>query len=331
MCASFRRCLGHAAGDDHGGLCPCDHDALAAGDQPLGATAASAAAAETAAIRAACRQHELTVGGILRRYGGAYLQHYPEPPGSRIERTLRELAVCRTPVLGGHVRRCQACGTVSYRYHSCGNRHCPQCGGLKRAAWYDKQVEALLPVPYYHVVFTLPHELSALVLGNRTALYNLLFQAASQTLLEIAADPKHLGAKVGALLVLHTWGQQLDHHPHVHAVVTGGGLSADASRWVSSRHGWFLSVKVLAKLFRGKYLAGLKRLYQAGRLQFGGSTTALAQPANFNALLRVLYQKGWVVYAKPPLGKKPEQVLRVFGAVHTSGGDQQPALAEAGR
>jgi hypothetical protein len=176
-----------------------------------------------------------------------------------VARTLDDLSRCRTQALGGHVRRCGCCGLVEYRYHSCGNRHCPQCGGSKRAAWLDKRRSELLDVPYFHVVFTLPHSLSALVLGNRKLLYGLLFDAAAQTLLEVAANPKHLGARVGVLAVLHTWGQQLEHHPHVHCVVPGGGLACDPDgvleqpwRWRTCRPTYFLPVKVLSRVFRGK-------------------------------------------------------------------------------
>jgi hypothetical protein len=170
----------------------------------------------------------LTVGAIVRRFGGVFLRQYPQTaPG--VVRTLRDLAQCRTAALGGHVRRCGHCGLIDYRYHSCGNRHCPQCGGHKRAAWLEKRRAELLDVPYFHVVFTLPHTLSALVLGNRKLLYDLMLEAKAQTLLEVAANPRHLGARVGVLAVLHTWGQQLEHHPHVHCVVAGGGLACDQS------------------------------------------------------------------------------------------------------
>jgi Putative transposase/Transposase zinc-binding domain len=231
-------------------------------------------------------------------------------------RTLRDLAQCRTQALGGHVRRCGHCGLIDYRYHSCGNRHCPQCGGHKRAAWLEKRQAELLDVPYFHVVFTLPHTLSALVLGNRKLLYDLLLEASAQTLLEVAANPRHLGARVGVLAVLHTWGQQLEHHPHVHCVVPGGGLACDQSgvleqpwRWRSCRPTFFLPVKVLGQVFRGKYVAGLRRAYERGQLHFAGSTAALAGRPAFEALLGELYTKDWVVYAKEPFGG-PQQVLK---------------------
>jgi Putative transposase/Transposase zinc-binding domain len=225
--------------------------------------------------------------------------------------------------MGGHVTQCDHCDEVRYHYHSCGNRSCPQCGGSKRAAWLAKCQADLLPVPYFHVVFTLPHELSALVLGNRELLYRMLFDSAKETLLEVAADLEHLGARIGVLMVLHTWGQQLEHHPHVHCVVPGGGLAVPAKtsgnaatvsddqapRWVSCRPNWFLPVPVLSQVFRGKYLAALRAVYQAGQLQFAGSTLPLASPDAWKTSIRALYQKDWVVYAKEPFGG-PEQVLK---------------------
>ena len=257
----------------------------------------------------------------MRQYGAEFLKRWPQCP--HVRQTLRDLALCRTPALGGHVTQCDHCGEVRYHYHSCGNRSCPQCGGSKRAAWLAKCQADLLPVPYFHVVFTLPHELSALVLGNRELLYRLLFDSAKETLLEVAADPKHLGARIGVLMVLHTWGQKLEHHPHVHCVVPGGGLAIPAKssgstatvpddqapRWVSCRPNWFLSVQVLGEVFRGKYLAAVRAAYQAGQLQFAGSTLPLASPAAWATSIRALYQKDWVVYAKEPFGG-PEQVLK---------------------
>ena len=214
------------------------------------------------------------------------------------------------------MRRCSHCGLIDYRYHSCGNRHCPQCGGQKRAAWLEKRRAELLDVPYFHVVFTLPHTLSAVVLGNRELLYGLLFEASAQTLLEVAANARHLGARIGVLSVLHTWGQQLEHHPHIHCVVPGGGLACDQSgvveqpwRWLSCRPTFFLPVKVLGQVFRGKFVAGLRQAYQRGELRFAGSTAALANRPAFEALLQTLYATDWVVYAKEPFGG-PEQVLK---------------------
>jgi hypothetical protein len=249
------------------------------------------------------------VAALLRRFGPAYLRQYPQtPPG--VQRALARLAVCRTAALGGHVTECAHCGDVRYRYHSCGDRHCPACGGSKRAAWLKRRRAELLPVPYFHVVFTLPHQLSALVLGNRRVLYPLLLRAAAQTLLDVAADPRHLGARLGVLAVLHTWGQQLEHHPHVHAVVPGGGLTPDGQGWLACRPNFLLPVKVLGQVFRGKYLEGLRQAHVHGTLQLGGSTAPLAEPAAFAALLDELYRTAWVVYAKKPFGGNPEQVLK---------------------
>jgi hypothetical protein len=263
----------------------------------------------------------LTFGQLVRQYGAEFLERWPQCP--HVRQTLHDLALCRTPALGGHVTQCDHCGEVRYRYHSCGNRSCPQCGGSKRAAWLAKCEASLLPVPYFHVVFTLPHELSALVLGNRQRLYHLLFDSAKATLLEVAADPKHLGARIGVLMVLHTWGQKLEHHPHVHCVVPGGGLAVSSKtsetlasgpgqqvpRWVPCRPNWFLPVRVLGRVFRGKYLAALREAYQAGQLQFAGTTLPLESPAAWGQLIKALYQKEWVVYAKKPFGG-PEQVLK---------------------
>src|SRR5271167_159591 len=242
----------------------------------LGGSAAGGQPARPLTPAARPSNQPLTLGRIVRQYGAEFLERWPQCP--HVRQTLRDLALCRTPALGGHVTQCDHCDEVRYHYHSCGNRSCPQCGGSKRAAWLAKCQGDLLPVPYFHVVFTLPHELSALALGNRELMYRLLFDSAKETLLEVAADPKHLGARIGVLMVLHTWGQQLEHHPHVHCVVPGGGVSADGERWVSCRPNWFLPVKVLGRVFRGKYLAKLRAAYAAGELRLAGSTSPLAEP-----------------------------------------------------
>jgi hypothetical protein len=248
------------------------------------------------------------MGAILRRHGAAFARRHPQtPPG--VERVLARLAACRTAALGGHVTQCCQCGDVRYRYHSCGDRHCPACGGSKRAAWLERRRQELLPVPYFHVVFTLPHQLSALVLGNRRLLYALLLRTAAQTLLDVADDAKHLGARLGVLAVLHTWGQQLEHHPHVHCVVPGGGLAADGT-WRACRPKFLLPVKVLGQVFRGKFLEGLRQAHVTGTLHLGGSTASLAEPSAFAAMVDELYRTSWVVYAKPPFGRDPQQVLK---------------------
>ena len=204
---------------------------------------------------------------------------------------------------------CDDCGRREVSYNSCRNRHCPKCGAAARAAWLEARQADLLPVPYFHLVFTLPRELAALALSNRRLLYDLLFRAATQTLCEIAADKRHLGAKIGGLLVLHTWGQNLEHHPHVHGVIPGGGLSLDGQRWVASPANFFLPVKVLSRVFRGKFLAELRTIWQRGELKLPGQLAPLAAPQEWQRFQRGLAQREWVVYAKPPFAGA-EQVLK---------------------
>lgn len=225
------------------------------------------------------------------------------------KRVLQLLAACRTAALGGHIETCDQCGHRQPAYNSCRDRHCPKCQGAARAAWLDKRRDDLLPVDYFHVVFTIPAELAQIALQNKSVVYGILFATAAETLQEIAADPKHLGAQVGCLCVLHTWGQNLMHHPHVHCVVPGGGLSPDGTSWISCRPGFFLPVRVLSRVFRGKFLQRLRQAYAAGELQFHGSLQALGTATGFARLLHESYKKEWVVYAKPPFGGS-EQVLK---------------------
>ncbi len=231
------------------------------------------------------------------------------PLSSAQAKVVRALTACRTAALGGHVDACDQCSYQQISYNSCRNRHCPKCQGSATAAWLDAQKENLLPVSYAHVVFTLPATLSPLALQNPRVLYNLLFQAASRTLLDVAANPRHLGARLGFLAILHTWGQTLLHHPHLHCVVPAGGLAPLPSQWVSCRPGFFLPVRVLSRLFRGKFLALLEEAFRAGRLHFHGQLCSLSCPTAFRALLSEARQKEWVVYAKPPFGG-PEHVLK---------------------
>lgn len=212
------------------------------------------------------------------------------------------LTACRTAALGGHVEECDACGHRQIAYNSCRDRHCPKCQAAATAEWLERERRHLLDVPYSHVVFTLPEALRPLALQNPRVCYGLLFTAASQTLLQIGADPKHLGARLGFVAILHTWGQQLLHHPHLHCLVPAGGLSPDGSRWISCRAGFFLPVHVLGALFRGKYLALLRESYEQGRLVFHGELRPLAEPRAFASLLRGARSRRWVVYAKPPFG-----------------------------
>jgi len=255
----------------------------------------------------------LEVADVIRSHGEAFLQKYGRHLSGTQKKALRDLAACRTAALGGHVQRCLDCGHEQIAYNSCRNRHCPKCQALTRASWLEREATHLLPIPYYHVVFTLPQAVAALACVNAVAIYDLLFECASATLREVAANPKRLGAQVGVLAVLHTWGQNLHHHPHVHCVVTGGGLSCNERgiidgkpRWVSCRPGFFLPVRVLSRLFRGKFLAALRSLFSAGKLRL---TDALASPSKFAAWVGSLRHQEWVVYAKPPFGG-PAQVLK---------------------
>ena len=244
----------------------------------------------------------LEVADVIRSHGEAFLQKYGSHLTPTQKQALRDLARCRTAALGGHVQRCLDCGQERIAYNSCRNRHCPKCQALSRARWLERESAYLLPVEYHHVVFTLPAELAELASTHPSDLYNLLMQSAAETLREVAANPKRLGAQIGVLMVLHTWGQNLHHHPHVHCVVTGGGLSCNARgevdaspRWMSCRRGFFLPVRILSRVFRGKFLAGLRVLAAKGKLVLPNLTP--------------LYAKEWVVYAKPPFGG-PEQVLK---------------------
>ena len=250
-----------------------------------------------------------TLGDVIRRFGAALVHR----PGATLtpaqHAVLSTLGRCHTAALGGHLYRCDQCGAERPAYNSCGNRHCPSCLGHRSAEWLAERAAELLPVPYFHVVFTVPTEIAALALGNKKVVYSILFRAASETLLEVAANPRHLGATLGFLAILHTWTQTLLHHPHVHCIVPGGGLSPDRSRWVMSRDTFLLSIRVLSRLYRGKFLAYLAEAARAGTLRFAGVTAPLATASGFDAFLREQRRKEWVVYAKPPFGS-PEQVLK---------------------
>lgn len=220
---------------------------------------------------------------------------------------------CRTAALGGHVDECSRCGHRAISYNSCRNRHCPKCQSKARDRWLEARRCELLAVPYAHVVFTLPHELAPLALQNKEVIYGLLFRSSAETLLEIAKDPKHLGADIGFFSVLHTWNQKLQHHPHVHCVIATGGLSPDRTQWIGPRRrAFFLPVGVLSKVFRGKFVDAIEEAFVAGELHFYGQLQTLAQPKRFRSFLRQLFSKRWVVYCKPPFGG-PDQVLRYLG------------------
>ncbi len=251
----------------------------------------------------------LEVADVFREYGPAYLEAYGNVTSAEQRRVLRDLVRCRTAALGGHVEECDHCGHQRIAYNSCRNRHCPKCQGAARAAWLEREAASLLPVEYFHVVFTLPEGLGPLALQNQRLLYGALFRATAESLLEIAADPRHLGADIGFLAVLHTWGQNLHLHPHLHCVVPGGGLSPDGTGWVSCRPGFFLPVRVLSRLFRGKFLSLLAGAFRQGQLGFHGQLEYLANAAAFEQLVDELRQQEWVVYAKRPFGG-PEVVLK---------------------
>jgi hypothetical protein len=242
--------------------------------------------------------HGVEVADIFRQYGPAYRESH------RLSRdhlrVMRAIEICRTSALGGHVDMCDSCSHMEISYNSCRNRHCPKCQTLKKEKWIEARSENLLPVPYFHVVFTIPSSLNPLVSMNKKVMYDLLFRAASETLMELANDPGHLGARTGIICILHTWGQNLMDHPHIHCIVTGGGLSPDGDRWVPCRKGFFIPVRVMSELFRGKFLHLLKNSFTAGDLVFSGSIRHLRQPGNFESFRRHLYDKKWVVYCKPP-------------------------------
>ena len=255
----------------------------------------------------------LEVADVIRSAGTAFIER--NRPWLRWQhiKVLRAIRQCRTAALGGHLDECTRCGhRAAISYNSCRNRHCPKCQTSARERWIAARQRELLPTRYVHVVFTLPHRLAPLALQNKKVLYDLLFRASAETLLEVARDPRHLGAEIGFFSVLHTWSQKLGLHPHVHCVIPAGGLSLDHARWIASRQRFFLPIHVLRRVFRGKFVAGLRRAFQLGQLNFHGDLTLLAQPKTFAAWLRPLYRNDWIVYLKPPFGG-PEYVLQYLG------------------
>jgi Putative transposase/Transposase zinc-binding domain len=249
------------------------------------------------------------VADIVRSAGQKFIDNNRSWLTGLHRKVLSAIACCRTAALGGHKDRCTRCGYEAISYNSCRNRHCPKCQTNARDKWLAARQGELLAAPYVHVVFTLPHQLASLAYHNKKLLYSLLFRASAATLLEVAADPKHLGAQIGFLSVLHTWGQNLLHHPHVHCVIPAGGLSPDHERWVRPRYAFFLPVKVLSRVFRGKFVAGLRLLYRSGELCLPGTLKPLTQEKVFLSFLRSLFRQDWVVYAKPPFGG-PKHVLQ---------------------
>jgi hypothetical protein len=255
----------------------------------------------------------LEVADLIRTAGATFIERNRKWISWKHVKVLLAIARCRTAALGGHLDECTRCGhRATISYNSCRNRHCPKCQTAAREQWIAARQKELLPTRYVHVVFTLPHRLAPLALQNKKVLYDLLFRASAETLLEVARDPRHLGAKIGFFTVLHTWSQKLRLHPHVHCVIPAGGLSLDHTHWVGSRHRFFLSIKVLRRVFRGKFVAALQQAFREGQLVFHGDLTLLAQPKIFAAWLRPLFRKDWVVYSKPPFGG-PQYVLQYLG------------------
>jgi len=254
----------------------------------------------------------LELADIFRRHGDKYRQTHMGHLGRIERRVMSAVELCRTAELGGHSEVCASCGLIRCAYNSCRNRHCPKCQGQASADWLAARQAELLPVPYFHVVFTLPAPVAEIAFQNKATVYAILFRVAAATLRTIAADPKHLSAEIGIVAVLHTWGQNLHHHLHLHCVVPGGGPSLDGTRWIACRPGFFLPVRVLSRLFRRLFLNDLQTAFEAGDLRFFGELVEEAEPAAFARRLAALRRVEWVVYAKPPFGG-PEQVLAYLG------------------
>jgi hypothetical protein len=255
---------------------------------------------------------KLEVADIFRRYGESYRQKHGASLSTAQRRVMTAIEVCRTAALGGHLEHCDSCPYERPCYDSCRHRHCPKCQSLARAEWVEKRKTEVLDCQYFHVVFTLPEDIAALAYQNKDLVYGILFRATAETLSTIAADPKHLGAEIGFFAVLHTWGQNLLFHPHLHCVVPGGGISPDGTRWLPCRPGFFLPVRVLSRLFRRLFSAYLQEAFDAGQLHFFSSLEALHSPQDFARYLNPIQKQEWVVYAKPPFAG-PQQVVDYVG------------------
>lgn len=255
---------------------------------------------------------KLEMADVLCLYGEPYRQQHAGALSTAQKRVMTAIEVCRTAALGGHIEQCDSCGHKRVFYNSCRNRHCPKCQSLARAKWIEDRLAEILDCQYFHVVFTLPEEIAAIAYQNKEVVYGILFRTSAQTLRTIAADPRHLGAEIGFFSVLHTWGQNLLHHPHVHCVVAGGGLSPDGSRWIACKPGFFLPVRVLSRLFRRLFLEELERVFNSGQLQFFSALQSLSDRLAFARFRAPLKNREWVVYAKPPFAG-PQQVLDYVG------------------
>lgn len=252
----------------------------------------------------------LEVADIVRAHGQAFVHTHALTPEQKA--VLRDIARCRTAALGGHADVCEQCGHVEISFHSCRNRHCPKCQSIAQARWLTGRMDRIVPTHYFHCVFTLPSQLHGLAMANRELVYRLLLACSAEALLDLGCNPKWLGAQFGITSVLHTWNRELQYHPHAHCIVTGGGLSLDGNRWVSSRSDFLLPVRVLGDLFRGKFLDAIVRAYDAGHLRLDGPAAPLAAPSRFARLRDKLYRTRWHVYVKPPFGG-PEQVFAYVG------------------
>jgi hypothetical protein len=254
----------------------------------------------------------LEVADVFRHFGSTFRNQHGASLSAARRRAMVAIENCRTAALGGHVERCGDCGHQRVAYNSCRNRNCPKCQGLARAQWLEDRQAELLDVPYFHVVFTVPQEIEVIAFQNQVVVYDILFRAVSETLRRIAADPKHLGAEIGFLAVLHTWGQNLMHHPHLHCLVPGGGIAPDGKSWIACRPGFFLPVRVLSRMFRGLFLHYLGKAFAAGELNFFAAHRHLHEPAAFQRYLAPAHNTEWVVYAKRPFAG-PAQVLGYVG------------------
>ena len=257
-------------------------------------------------------QPQLEMADVLHLYGEAFRQQHAASLSTAQRRVMTAIELCRTAALGGHVEPCDSCGQQRVFYNSCRNRHCPKCQSLARAQWIENRLAEILDCQYFHVVFTIPAEMAALAYQNKEVVYGILFRTSAETLRTIAADPRHLGAEIGFFSVLHTWGQNLLHHPHVHCVVAGGGLAPDGQHWVACKPGFFLPVRVLSRLFRRLFLENLQRAFDSGQLQFFATLQSLRDPLAFARYLVPCATPEWVVYAKPPFAG-PQQVLDYVG------------------
>ena len=255
---------------------------------------------------------KLEVADVLRRYGDDYRQEHADSLSTAQRRVMSAIELCRTAALGGHVEQCDSCAHRRVFYNSCRNRHCPKCQSLARAEWIEDRLSEILDCQYFHLVFTLPEEIAAIAYQNKEVVYGILFRTAAETLRTIAADPRHLGAEIGFFSVLHTWGQNLLHHPHLHIVIAGGGLSPDDTRWISCRPDFFLPVRVLSRLFRRLFLEDLQKAFDSGKLRFFSALQPLETKLAFARYLAPVQCKEWVVYAKRPFAG-PQQVLDYVG------------------